>query len=173
MRLSIGPGDFDKIAVAEAVGLGENRSGDGDFLVASELADCLNGRLPDRRQGRTQLNERLGLDPLNEVNKHVIEHADLLFIEAVRVIEEKIGNAPESLYAFFRGASLNRIFEFGDQGRCRTHSDFPHWRRSQPVARQSCINSFTLRKLGTPVSSIRQWATVSAAVFAGRGGTSC
>jgi hypothetical protein len=46
------------------------------------------------------------------MNEHVIEHADLLLIETIGIVEKEIGDAPQSIDALFRGAALNGIFQF-------------------------------------------------------------
>ena len=53
-----------------------------------QMADYFNRGIVDRGQALAKLDERLGLDLLNQVDQNIAEHADLLLIETVSLIEE-------------------------------------------------------------------------------------
>ena len=45
----------------------------------------------------------------------VVEHVDLLIVEAVCVGDEQVGDAPQRIDAFVLGAAFDRVLQFGDK----------------------------------------------------------
>src|SRR5580704_11465717 len=94
MRRRLGAGDFDKIFVVKARGLRQDRFCHRDIVVPRETAHDFGWSIVDWSEAPAQFCERLTLDPLDEVAQYVIEHVDLLIIQAVCARNKKIGYAP-------------------------------------------------------------------------------
>ena len=84
-----GFGNIDQIAFGKTARVGQNWPSDRDLVMARQTPDYFNRSIVDWRQARAQLNKRFGLDPLDQMDKDIIEHADLLLIEPIRLVEEK------------------------------------------------------------------------------------
>jgi hypothetical protein len=121
MLLALGPGDFDEIAGSQARGLGQDRTGDRDLVVPRQPPDHLDRRIVDRRQVPAQLDQSLGLDTLDQMAEDIVEQADLRLIEAIGIVEKKVGDAPKRFDAFLGRAAFDRVFELGDNGLMRAH----------------------------------------------------
>ena len=78
-----------------------------------QAPDHFYGGVVDRSQRRAQLDERLGFDPLDQMDQNVIEDADLLLVELVGLAEKKVGNASQRFHSFFSSADLNGYLELG------------------------------------------------------------
>ena len=61
--------------------------------MPGQLPDYFDRRVINRRQACAELHQRLGFDPLHQMDKHIVEDADLLFIQTIRFVEEKTGHA--------------------------------------------------------------------------------
>jgi hypothetical protein len=59
-------------------------------------------RLCNRRETSADFHQRPGFYSLDQLNKNVIENADLLFVQAIRFAQEEIGDLPQHGYALFR-----------------------------------------------------------------------
>ena len=67
--------------------------------MTRQSADDAARRIADRCEPGPKLGKRVGLNLMDEVSEHVVEHADLLVIKAFCVAEEKIGHSPENFSA--------------------------------------------------------------------------
>ena len=117
MILPAGVRNLDKVFIGQPAGLAEDRAGNRNFLVPCELANELARRLSDRRQACAQLHQSPALDALYQMDQHIVENADLLLIETIRVVEKQVGYPAQSLNALFRGTSRYRFFKLEDQRR--------------------------------------------------------
>jgi hypothetical protein len=97
VRLTFGLGGVDKIGFGETLRLRDHRAGHRDVVVVGKLAHQFAGRVGDRRQRAGHFGPRLGLDFGDEAAQHVVEQADVIFVERRRAIHEQIGDAPHCL----------------------------------------------------------------------------
>ena len=92
--LGLGIGDVDQIAVGEAGRLRQYRRCYRNVVIPGETPYDVDGSVADRRQTLAQFRERSSLDPFDQMSQDVVEHADLLIVEAIGILYEKIGDAP-------------------------------------------------------------------------------
>src|ERR1700722_14094533 len=131
--LALAAGDLDQVACGQARGLGQDRPGNRDLVVAGALPNHLARRIIDRRQMPPQLDQRLGLDALDQVAKDVVEQADLRLIEAVGIVEKQVGDTPKRFDAFLGRAAFDRVLELDNQRLLRAHFPIPSrtWSRGR------------------------------------------
>jgi hypothetical protein len=115
VALGFGVGDLDQIAVAQPARLRQDRLRHRNVVVAGELADDFDGRIVERSKPLTELRERFAFDPLDQMAQDIIEHVDLLVVEAIGIGDEQIGNAPQRIDALVLGAALNGVLQLGNQ----------------------------------------------------------
>ena len=115
MGLSHGGGDIDEIAGVKPSRLRQHRPGDLDVLVARQAADGLDRRIVDRGEPAAELDQGLALDLADQEAQDVVEHLDLLVVQALGVVEEEVGHPPQRLDAVFQEVVFDRPFELGDE----------------------------------------------------------
>src|SRR5262249_42532047 len=105
----------------EAVRLGEDRRRNPDFLAVCEMPDHVGRSVRCRSETCAELDQRLGFDPLDEMEQNVVEDLDLLFAEAVGIAQKQVGDPPQRLGPPFRRAVFERVLELVDDrnGRVR------------------------------------------------------
>jgi len=52
------------------------------------------------------MHQRASLDALDQLNEHVVKHADLIFVQAVGISDEQVSNMPN--YRLLPRERLNR-----------------------------------------------------------------
>ena len=113
MRLALGLGDVDEI------GFGQRRdcaapARDRDVVVLGETAHHFRRRVGDRGEPMRQLGARLRFDLDDQAAEHVVEQADMVFVEPACAAQEKAVmrlSASRALAA----SRLDDIFKLGDQ----------------------------------------------------------
>jgi hypothetical protein len=124
--LALGLGDVDEVGLFQSGGFREHRAGDRDVVIVGELPHQLQRRIGDRGETQRDFGARLGLDFEDELAQHVVEQADVVFVESLGAVDEQIGDLFEHLRALFVRAVLNDVFELGNQRRgCCGHHKNP------------------------------------------------
>ena len=108
------PIDTTRVA-ADLLRVSQNRAGHRDVVVISQTAHNSGRRAIDGRQRDAELGERPDLDALDQVQEHVIEQADLLFVEPVCSIEEQVRDTTQGAHPLLGRAFRNRRLQFCDQ----------------------------------------------------------
>src|SRR3954471_23100528 len=108
------------------------------------MLDDFERRVVDRRQSGAEFGPGPAFDPADQHAQYLVEDLDLLFAEALAAMQEKIGHLTQGIDPLLRRATLNGVFEFGDDGMldvmqdtaprsfdaCRADQRFPESRRS-------------------------------------------
>ena len=95
MQLTFLLRDVDEIIVVEHRRFPEHRARDRDVVVPRQAAGEAWRRLGYRRDPLAELRDRHALDLVDELAQHVVEHADVLFLEAVGAYEKKVRDTPQ------------------------------------------------------------------------------
>ena len=115
MRLTLGPGQLDQFGFLQPARLRQHRTGHRDVVVVRELAHQLQRRVGDRRQRLRHFGARLGLDLDDQPAQHVVEQADVIFVEMRRAVDEQIGDALDGRRPLVLRAVLDDVFKLGNQ----------------------------------------------------------
>jgi hypothetical protein len=121
VRLAFRLGDLHQIGIREPRRLRQHRARDRDIVIMGEPAQDLDRRISDRRQPPRKLGAGPGLDFGDQVPEHVVEQTHVIFVEALRLRQEQIGNAGQRLGPLLYGAALDDLFEFRDEGGDGSH----------------------------------------------------
>ena len=69
-----------------------------------------------------QLSQRLVLDPLDQMAQDIVEHLDLVIVQTIPGMQEKIRDLPQGADAFGRRAASDGFLKLGDDGNRLLHN---------------------------------------------------
>jgi hypothetical protein len=81
------------------------------------MLDHARGCVVERRQASAEFGFYPGFDPGDEMTQNIIEHPDLVFTQALAVMQEKIRYASKSCYPLLRRAAGDGFLKFIDDGK--------------------------------------------------------
>ena len=123
MLLALGLGDLDQVFRAQARRFRQHRARDRDLVVARQAADDGRRRLRDagqlqagfrQRDPGADISDRPDLDGPDQAFEHAVEQLDLFAVEAAGRGQKQLGHTLDRLQALFRGAEMDRLFDFID-----------------------------------------------------------
>jgi hypothetical protein len=121
MTLTFQSCDLNEIAIGQLRGLSQNRTRNGELVMAGKSSNDTVRGIADRCEPCAEFGQRFRFDLLNKVGKDVVKNADLLVIEAFRVAEKESGDPSQNLGASIARTCGENILKFGNDGGSLRH----------------------------------------------------
>ena len=97
-----------------------NVSGNRSSRWAFGFDDLAKSVLSFSCRAFVDLRKGSGFDSLDHRHRDTLENADLFIVQAIRFVQEQVGNLPEHHNAFSRRTALQRSIEIVEQRRAFT-----------------------------------------------------
>src|ERR1700753_1972523 len=122
MILSLVPGDLHQRPGGQAPRTRQYGAGDRDLVVPRQAFDNPRRSIGHRRKDGAEFGLHPAFDACDEMAQNVVETLDLLLVQALRVVEEKVRDLPKRFDPLGGGAASDGLLQFiNDRNRLLHH----------------------------------------------------